>query len=202
MKSIKPWFLVLCLACAPAFAEEEQPQQTEEQENEGSEANENENENENDSEPFLTEEMVEKLSPDQLASILHEREQSQNGGTVAWLSSLAFFVVLLGSVAIASLAVVRVQRERQETLRQTIAKGLTPAALLTPPSRERDLRRGLLLIATGVGIAVSVGLIAPDPSWAAVAALPGALGIGHLLTWRLSSKRTPSGAAVSESPTA
>jgi hypothetical protein len=131
--------------------------------------------------------LVEKLSPDQLADVLKTHESEQNGGTVAWLASVSFFVFALGSVALGCLVWMRAQRERQLTLRAAIEKGNIPAGLFDPPKRN-DLRRGVLLIAAGVGLAIPILIISPDKVWASVGTLPMLLGAGYLVSGRLSPK--------------
>src|SRR5688572_11847469 len=90
-------FVVLILLSSQAFAENgEPPEETEESGWDG--------------ERDLSPDIVAKLNAEQIASILEAREEAENGGSVAWLSSLAFFVVVLGSVAGSLLAYVRVQK--------------------------------------------------------------------------------------------
>lgn len=90
----------------------------------------------------------------------------------------------------------KAKREMQKTLRAAIEKGqeLTPEVierLGTPPAaKDRDLRRGIVAIAIGVGF-LCLGYAIPDDdafqAMLGVSSFPIALGIGFLLMHKLSS---------------
>lgn len=90
----------------------------------------------------------------------------------------------------------KAKREMQLTLRAAIDKGqeLTPEVierLGTPPAaKNRDLRRGIISLAIGVGF-IALGASIPEEEavrvMLGVAAFPIALGLGFLLMHKLSS---------------
>jgi hypothetical protein len=106
----------------------------------------------------------------------------------------------------------RDRAQMQETLRAALEKGVSlPPELITAlqsnlaarltPTREADLRRGIILIATGIGIALlGLGLwqgIRPyddDGAWvtgqivAFSGAVPGLIGVAYLILWGLKPK--------------
>lgn len=89
----------------------------------------------------------------------------------------------------------RSRAEVQQTIRLALEKGaeLSPELLdrlgEPEPSKNKDLRRALVWMALGVGLALC-GLAVPDPSGNALqgclagAAFPFAIGIAFLLMWR------------------
>ena len=92
----------------------------------------------------------------------------------------------------------RTRRERQSTLRAAIERGLelTPELLQqlgeSAQHKDADLRRGVLAIAVGVGIA-AFGLLQSDPEVFSRLRAGGALffiiGIALLGLWRFSNGR-------------
>jgi len=86
---------------------------------------------------------------------------------------------------------------RHETIRTALEKGIPiPRELLDPPRAsdpQRDLRRGILLLALGIGLAAFLGFHEPgDSSWA-VGFVFVLLGVGFLVSWRLSRRSGPAG---------
>jgi len=110
-----------------------------------------------------------------------------NGGMVAILVPLGSFVFLLGAVGLILAAWVRVARERQLTMRHAIDKGVPPSALMYPPDPLSDRRRGILLVAVGVGLGAVVGATS-ELIYATVGVLPLAVGAGYLINFKLSPK--------------
>ena len=117
------------------------------------------------------------------------------------LGILVPIVVLLSLAAIAGLYLYfryRTRKERQSTLRAAIERGLelTPELLqqLGEPAQPKDvdLRRGVLAIAVGVGIA-AFGLLQGDPEVFGRLRAGGALffiiGLAFLGLWRFSNGR-------------
>jgi hypothetical protein len=105
-----------------------------------------------------------------------------------------FAAVTIGIVAYARH---RNGRLRHETIRLAIEKGQPlPPELLDPIRRSdpalRDLRRGLLLLALGLGACLYFGL-SPEPDlhqqWAA-GFIPGLMGLAYLATWAI-GRRMP-----------
>jgi hypothetical protein len=90
--------------------------------------------------------------------------------------------------------------ETQHTFRLALEKGseLTPEfikQLAEPePSKDRDLRRGLVWLALAVGLALC-GFAVPDPSGNALqgclagAAFPFSIGVAFLIMWRYGARK-------------
>ncbi len=102
-----------------------------------------------------------------------------------------FTAVIVGLVAYARH---RTQRLRHETIRLAIEKGQAlPPDLLDaarPPgdrSAERDLRRGLVLVAVGLGVGLFLAL-APfsgaDQNWS-IGFIPGLIGVAYLVAYAI-----------------
>jgi len=84
-------------------------------------------------------------------------------------------------------------RSLHRTVQTMVEKGQpVPTALLAPPVVPRprsDLRRGIILVMVGLGIAVF--LLATDwggSSWS-LGAIPFLIGVGYLLVWKLEAKK-------------
>jgi hypothetical protein len=91
-------------------------------------------------------------------------------------------------------------RSLHRTVQTMVEKGQpVPAALLAPPAVPRprsDLRRGIVLVMVGLGIAIF--LAATDwggSSWS-LGIIPFLIGIGYLLVWRLEGKNKDNPPAV------
>jgi hypothetical protein len=121
---------------------------------------------------------------------------------VAILVPLGFFLSLLAGVAVTLYFRARREHERHETLRKMVDKGQEiPAALLTPPHLPAsDLRRGLVLLGSGIGVTVML-LGADDHDlrslWGA-GLIPTLMGVAYLITWWIGRKDV-SAAAGTES---
>ncbi len=93
----------------------------------------------------------------------------------------------------------RETRERQETLRLAIEKGVpVPPELVDAASGardpDRDLRRGIRQIFIGIGVGVLLWFVAPFRGVWAVGAMLVIFGVGHILAWAL-TRRTARPAA-------
>lgn len=99
-------------------------------------------------------------------------------------------------VAVVAYARHRAQQLRHETIRLALEKGQPlPPDLLDPASLpdgrpghhspERDLRRGLVLVALGIGVCLYVGLArfpGTGHNWS-VGLIPGLIGVAYLVAW-------------------
>jgi uncharacterized membrane protein YccC len=115
---------------------------------------------------------------------------------MALLIPMVLFVCLLGAVAVTLYFRAARERDRHETLRRMVDKGMEiPSALLVPPSRPAsDLRRGLILVGAGLGLIVMMLTMGqPDARrlWA-VGLIPTLMGGAYLLTWRIRLKEAGS----------
>jgi len=117
---------------------------------------------------------------------------SGNEAEVAILIPTFFFVCILGAVGMTLYFRTARERQRHETLRKMVEKGMEiPPDLLVPPHRPAsDLRRGLVLVGAGLGLLVLL-LTFPDHEmrelWA-VGLIPTLMGSAYLLTWRIRLK--------------
>jgi hypothetical protein len=135
----------------------------------------------------ITPEIAQKLSGEQIFKILHARAQGSDHGPEGVVVPLAFFLFLFLGVTAGLYLGVRKDRERQETLRAVIQRGGTiPSALLVPPVKKfADLRRGIVLVAGGLGLSIFIGVMPTDRGVWTVGMIPMLLGAGYLLTWKL-----------------
>jgi len=106
--------------------------------------------------------------------------------------ALIFFIVLYFRQ--------RTRADMQQTIRLALERGteLTPELINklgapAEPSKNRDLRLGLIWMSLAVGLALC-GLAVPDPSGYALkgclagAAFPFAIGVAYLIMWRYGAK--------------
>jgi hypothetical protein len=151
-------------------------------------------------EEALPREVVEKLSPVQLVEVLKKREEAKihlasvkhgnSGKPEDVLVPLGFFACVLALVGLPLYFRHRKDREQQGTLRLMLEKGVSiPVEFLAPPARKHgDLRRGVLLVAAGLGVAVFLRAVqAPAGAWT-LGLVPFLIGVAHLVVWRLVSR--------------
>jgi hypothetical protein len=104
---------------------------------------------------------------------------------VAWLVPLFAFLTLIAIVGLVLYAGARRDRTRHETIRAMIDKGTPiPQELLVPPKRS-DLRRGIVLVAAGLGLSVFFLAFPVQAGLWAVGSIPALVGLGYLVAWRL-----------------
>ena len=89
----------------------------------------------------------------------------------------------------------RETKERQQTLRLAIEKGIAiPPELVEGASGERnpdrDLRSGIKQIFIGIGVGVLLWFVSPFKNVWAVGAMIAIFGIGHIVAWAL-TRRPP-----------
>lgn len=113
-----------------------------------------------------------------------------SGGVEVCASSVIVDVAFLALLVIAVIAVVRIRQRgeegRYELARRYLEKGFDPPHDLFPSSAQRDLRRGLVLMFSGLGLLVaSVGM----PGIGSTGLIPGFIGLGYLASFVASRKR-------------
>lgn len=136
----------------------------------------------------------EKLTPEQLHQHLLARQNRQRGieELVPVVVPVAFFAMLIGIIALALYGNFRRDRLRHETLRNAIAQGAhIPPELITPAKNPiADLRRGVVLLAVGVGLTILIvattGLA--GGAWA-TGSIPILLGCAYLGLHKLEARR-------------
>lgn len=83
-------------------------------------------------------------------------------------------------------------RSLHRTVRTMVEKGQpVPAALFLPQAQRvrSDLRRGIVLITVGLGLAVCLAALDPgDASWS-LGVIPFLIGVGYLIVWKLEGKK-------------
>jgi Domain of unknown function (DUF6249) len=115
---------------------------------------------------------------------------------------IMFFLTTMGSFLAWLFASYRKERQRHETVRLMVEKGVeVPSGLLAPPpKRPSDLRRGIILSTAGLGLAISLAFIPHvRGAWGAGLTLL-MIGVGHLLVWRMQGGRGPLPSALSSEP--
>jgi hypothetical protein len=122
---------------------------------------------------------------------------SGNEAEIAIFVPVAFFTCILAAVGLTLYFRTARERQRHETLRKMVDKGMEiPSELLVPPTRPAsDLRRGLVLAGGGLGLLVLL-VSFPDGDLRAIwgaALIPILMGGAYLLTWRLRLKDRAAG---------
>ncbi|ATB40365.1 hypothetical protein CYFUS_005814 [Cystobacter fuscus] len=136
-----------------------------------------------------------RLDSNQLFALLQERERrmsSQADSDVApAIISISLFSCLLTGFLAWLVANNRKSHLLHQTVRMMVEKGAEiPQGLLAPPPKKpSDLRRGIILSATGVGLTIFLAALPhSDGAWGVGVTL-FFLGLGHLLVWRLQQGR-------------
>lgn len=136
-------------------------------------------------------ETLQKLSPEQILSVLREREITRRPNV---LLAFAFFGTLAGIVLLSQACITRRERIRNETLRIAIDKGagIPHDLFVKRPSPASDLRRGLVLIGAGLGLSVVFAVVHLDGQSSAglwtVGLIPVLMGTAYLAVWRNETK--------------
>lgn len=110
---------------------------------------------------------------------------------VAIAVPVAFFATVIAIVAISLYASFRKDQQRHATLRLVIERGGSiPPELLTPaPKRPAsDLRRGVVLLAAGVGLTILLAAASSERGLWTAGLVPVLLGLGYLVVWRLEAR--------------
>jgi Domain of unknown function (DUF6249) len=114
---------------------------------------------------------------------------------VVAISVLALFGFPVAIVAIIMLSSWAKSRSLQRTVRMMVEKGQpVPPELFAAPAGAPlrpwyDLRRGIVLLAVGVGVIMFFGISAGwDEGVWALGLIPGLIGLGYILAWRLANR--------------
>ncbi len=110
--------------------------------------------------------------------------------------SLVLDVAFLALLVIAVIAVVRIrqrtEQNRLELARKYIEKGMNPPATLFPSAAGNDLRRGIVLVFTGLGL-LCASLVASGWSHGVqglgpAGLIPGFIGLGYLVSYACATR--------------
>jgi hypothetical protein len=105
-------------------------------------------------------------------------------------------LVFLGIVGAVIVAVLRLrhatQRRRLDLARRMVERGLEPPAELLGMPVRNDLRRGLVLLATGAGL-LAASLMGGEQGVSPAGLIPGFIGLGYLASHRFAGNRTRGG---------
>ncbi len=144
-------------------------------------------------------EMVRKLSPEQIVSVLREREMRRatfSGRPADIVGTTLFFGALVTMVLLAQVFATRRERIRQETLRAMVDKGMEipPGLVDDRARRSSDLRRGLVLVGAGLGVSLAFALVhlngqSGSGLWS-IGLVPVLMGAGYLVAWRVEARNT------------
>ncbi|MFY0577846.1 DUF6249 domain-containing protein [Cystobacter fuscus] len=147
-----------------------------------------------------------RLESKHLFELLKDRERrarASDTDIAPVIISVSLFSCLLMGFLAWLLARNRKHHQLHQTVRMMVEKGVeVPPGLLAPaPKKPSDLRRGIILSTTGVGLTIFLAAL-PDSEGAwGVGVTIFFLGLGHLLVWRLQQGRSPLASHLSpESP--
>jgi hypothetical protein len=121
------------------------------------------------------------------------------GAACAGSGSLLLDVAFLALLVVGVIAVVRIrqrsEQSRLELARQYIEKGMEPPATLFPSAAGNDLRRGIVLVFTGLGL-LGASLVASGWSHGVqglgpAGLIPGFIGLGYLVSYACAVRGTP-----------
>jgi hypothetical protein len=182
-------FLIICLLAVPALGQtaDERKQAQEEIQQLG-----------------LTDAAVSKLSGDQIHDLLLHRYKNEPPA-VASIAVVGTFATMTLVVFGVLFAIYRIYRQRSETLRLMVEKGIAiPPELIAPRSRPaNDLRRGLVSVGLGVGLSICLAVMGEHGSWT-IGLVPLLVGVGYIVSWRLTREDSepPRANGISSSHTA
>jgi hypothetical protein len=149
----------------------------------------------------LPQELLDRLDQQQLMELLRKREETkmqkeamkhgQEPAAIPIVICSVLFICVFGMVVVPIYYRHRKDQEQQVTLRLMIEKGANiPVEFLTPrqPPTQSDLRRGVLLVATGLGLALLLRVVNVSAGAWAVGVVPFLIGAGYLVVWRLNAR--------------
>jgi hypothetical protein len=112
------------------------------------------------------------------------------GELVPIVVPIASFGATIAIVAIVLYFRFRSQRLKHELVKVYLDKGqeVPPLVLGDAPTRNADLRRGLVLLAAGVSLAIAFA-IGGQREAIGFGAIPGLIGLAYLVVWRIEQAR-------------
>jgi hypothetical protein len=111
------------------------------------------------------------------------------GDLVPLFVPIASFGATIAIVAVVLFFRHRSQQTRQEIYRTFLEKGepIPPQLLGARASRNTDLRRGMVLLAGGIGVSLAL-LLAHEGGLAGYGLIPAFIGIGFLVVWKVEAR--------------
>ena len=144
-------------------------------------------------EDTIPKDVADKLSPEQLYKLMALREERHKDVP----SGAPIIVAVVFGMPVLIVAIVLVYRYRKNamlhrTLAAMIDKGVPiPPELLQPEKTEKprksDLRRGITLIAVGLGLVMFFAFQSRDA--VGIGFIPLLIGVGYLIAWKLEEKK-------------
>ena len=105
----------------------------------------------------------------------------------------AFDLAFLAVVTLIVISAVRFRhattQRRLDLAQRMLEKGMEPPAELLGPQRGNDLRRGVVLVFTGVGLLVA-SLVGGSGQLSPAGLIPGFIGLGYLVSHRFAIRRS------------
>jgi hypothetical protein len=134
----------------------------------------------------LSDAAIAKLTPEQLHDVLRHQD-NREPPIVATIAVIGFFSASTLSVLGILFAVYRIYRQRSETLRAMVEKGVQiPPELIAPrPRPGADVRRGLVLSGFGLGLGVFLFAVYDVHGLWTLGLVPLLMGVGYLVAARL-----------------
>ncbi|MCA9695448.1 MAG: hypothetical protein KC636_38070 [Myxococcales bacterium] len=128
-----------------------------------------------------------------LGTLLDPVTFPQVNSATACGGSLLLDLAFLGMLVITVIVVVRIrhrtEERRLELVRGYIERGMEPPVSLFPSSARVDLRRGIVLMATGLGM-LAASMVAHEAtaiaSFGPAGLIPGFIGLGYLVSYTVS----------------
>ncbi len=123
------------------------------------------------------------------------------GDIMGGLVGMVFFAMIAAIVIYPAILKTKHQKEVQETIRHALDKGTSlPADFMqalradTKGTPQHDLRRGLIFLAVGIGIALlGIGISVEEADaigpLLGSAAIPAMIGVAHIILWAVNRKR-------------
>ena len=140
----------------------------------------------------LSDAAVTKLSGDQIHDILRDQPDPP---AIVTIAVLGFFLTMMVAIVGTIFALQQIYRQRAETLRLMVERGVTiPPELIAPaPRPASDLRRGLVLVAFGLGLGIFVFAVSDVRGMWTMGLVPLLVGAGYLIAFRATKEPRASG---------
>ncbi|MEO0813256.1 MAG: DUF6249 domain-containing protein, partial [Myxococcota bacterium] len=132
---------------------------------------------------------------EQLASVLVAQEEARRARYmrdseppgVAIVVPIASFLFILGIIWVALFMRNRSLLERQKTLRMMVEQGaeIPPGLIAVPEKPKSDLRRGLILVCTSIGVAAFLFVVDEEHKAWSLSLIPFMIGVGYFLAHRV-----------------